>query len=212
MFRLLFLTFHCKTRLPRGQRGDLRDPDDVMMWPLYLLAVLTVFGGLLGMPQFWGDMMEVTESDSLGLFLSGVVAVREPHLIALGVAWQLVGMAFLASLVGFGWAFVLYISRPKLAVLLARVLSIPQYALARKLWVDEIYDTLLVRPLVFLSDRVLFRGIDVGLIDEGLVGGTARAVRGIAAHGLKYAQSGLAQAYLLIMVAGTVALLAYLIG
>ncbi len=212
MFRLLFLTFHGKTRLPRGQRGDLRDPDDVMMWPLYLLAVLTVFGGVLGMPQFWGDMMGVEESDSLGLFLSAVVAVREPHLLDSIAVWQLVGMALASSLVGFGFAFVLYISRPQLADALARVLSFPHRALARKLWVDEIYDAILVRPLVFLSDRVLFQGIDAGLIDRHLVDGTARVVRGIAANGLKHAQSGLAQAYLLIMVAGTVAFLAYLVG
>ncbi len=70
----------------------------------------------------------------------------------------------------------------------------------------------MVRPLVALSDRVLYRGIDVGLIDRRLVEGSANSVWGFAQSGLKYVQSGLAQAYLLMVVAGTVAVLAYLIG
>ena len=49
-----------------------------------------------------------------------------------------------------------------------------------------------------------------GRVEELAANGTARVVRGLAANGLKHAQSGLAQAYLLIMVAGTVAFLAYL--
>ena len=77
---------------------------------------------------------------------------------------------------------------------------------------DEIYDALFVRPLVFVSERVLYRGVDVGLIDRGLVHGTANVVRALAEGGLKHVQSGLAQAYLLMVVAGTVAVLAYLIG
>ena len=71
---------------------------------------------------------------------------------------------------------------------------------------------LVVRPLVALSDRVLYRGIDLGLIDRTLVEGSAKSVWGFAQGGLKHLQSGLAQAYLLVVVAGTVALLAYLIG
>jgi NADH-quinone oxidoreductase subunit L len=212
MFRLLFLTFHGKTRLPRGQRGELDDPADIMLWPLYILAVLAVFGGIFGMPQFWGDRMQIAASDSMGNFLRSVVAVRAPHEVDPAVVWQLVGLAIAASLAGFGVAYVAYISRPKLADKLAPALRVPRRALERKLWVDEIYDTLIVRPLVFLSDRVLYRAIDAGLIDRWLVHGTANAVRGFAESGLKHVQSGLAQAYLLMLVAGTVAVLAYLIG
>jgi NADH-quinone oxidoreductase subunit L len=212
MFRLLFLTFHGKARMPRGTRGDLRDPDDMMMWPLYILAVLAVFGGILGMPQFFGDMMEVEESDSLGHFLASVITVREPHLLDTSRVGQLVGLAVAVSGVGFGLAYLLYISRPQLRERLASFVAVPLRVLERRFFVDEIYDALIVRPLVGLSDRVLYRGIDVRLIDRQLVEGTANAVRGLAANGLKYVHSGLAQAYLFMVVAGTVAVLAYLIG
>ena len=65
------------------------------------------------------------------------------------------------SIAGFGVAYVTYVSRPKLAARLAPLLRLPRRALERKLWVDELYDLLIVRPLVFLSERVLYRGIDV---------------------------------------------------
>ncbi len=211
MFRLLFLTFHGKTRLPRGRRGELDDPEDTMMWPLQILAVLAVLGGIIGLPQFWGDRIGVAESNSLGHFLASVVRLGEPHALDAGVVAQLVGGVLAASITGFGLAYVLYISRPGLREKLEPVLGVPRRVVARRFYVDELYDAVFVRPLVIFSDRVLSRGIDAGLIDGRLVMGSAHAVRGLAAHVLKHLQSGLAQAYLLLMLAGTVALLAYLV-
>jgi hypothetical protein len=53
--------------------------------------------------------------------------------------------------------------------------------------------------------------VDAGLIDGVAVNGSARAVRAFAANGLKYAQSGLAQAYVVTMIIGAVAILGYLL-
>jgi len=68
-----------------------------------------------------------------------------------------------------------------------------------------------VRPLVWVSDRVLFRLLDAGLIDGVAVNGSARTVRAFASNGLKYAQSGLAQAYIFAMIVGAVAIVGYLV-
>ncbi len=212
MFRLLFLTFHGKTRLPRASRAHLDDPGELMMWPLYVLAVLAVLGGIVGMPQFWGNMMQIEASDSLGNFLTSVLTMRAPHEEDPATVWRLVGLTVAFSGVGFAAAYAVYVMRPAGGERVGRALAGPERLLARRFYVDELYDAVVVRPLVFLSDRVLFRGIDAGLIDRVFIEGTARAVRGIAAGGLKYVQSGLTQAYLLLVVAGTVAVLAYLIG
>ena len=75
---------------------------------------------------------------------------------------------------------------------------------------DEIYDAVIVRPLVFVSDKVFFRGIDAGLIDGVGADGSAKAVRGLASGAFKYIQSGLAQGYLFLMVVGTLAIIGYL--
>jgi len=42
--------------------------------------------------------------------------------------------------------------------------------------------------------------------------GTARAVQRLAAQGLKYAQSGLTQSYLVLMLAGAILVVGYLLG
>jgi NADH-quinone oxidoreductase subunit L len=80
-----------------------------------------------------------------------------------------------------------------------------------KYYIDEIYDAAIVRPLVWVSDRVLFRTVDVGLIDGLAINGTANAVRSIAGNGLKYVQSGLTQTYVFLMIAGAVAIITYLL-
>jgi NADH-quinone oxidoreductase subunit L len=211
MFRLFFLTFHGKMRLPRGQRGALDDPDDSMLWPLHILAVLALLGGLVGMPQFWGDLMEIDRSNSLGHFLSSVVVVREAHEPDTALVMQLLGAVLAASVAGFGLAYLLYISRPQLVSRIERFFALPQRVVARRFYVDEMIDLLLVRPLLVFSDRVLFRGVDVGLIDRRIVEGSALAIRALVGSGLKYLHSGLAQSYLLLILAGTVALLVYLV-
>ena len=212
MFRMFFVTFHGRTRLPRELRGGLHDPRDLMLWPMYILAALACVGAVLGVPQFWGDRMQIEDSDSLGHFLAPVVAVPAAHEVDSLRVLGLVGLALAVSIAGASLAYVLYVSRPQVAERLAPAFAWLRIALQRKLWVDEVYDVLVVRPLVALSDRVLYRGIDVGLIDRTLVEGSAKSVWGFAQGGLKHLQSGLAQAYLLVVVAGTVALLAYLIG
>ena len=76
---------------------------------------------------------------------------------------------------------------------------------------DLIQDFAYPLPLVVISDRLLYRGIDVALIDRLLVGGVARSVRALAADGLRYAQSGLVQSYMFLMLLGAVAIAALLL-
>jgi NADH-quinone oxidoreductase subunit L len=82
--------------------------------------------------------------------------------------------------------------------------------LKNKYYLDELYDRAIVHPLVALSERVLYRGVDVRVIDGAVVNGSARAVRALANYGFKYAQSGLTQGYLFVMVLGALVLVAYL--
>ena len=211
LFRMLFLGFHGKTRLPRGRRGELDDPEDGMMWPMQVIAVLAVVGGIIGMPQFWGDLMQIEESDSLGVFLAQVVTLRDlPPVEPVELA-QLMGLALAASGVGFGAAYVFYVSRPQLRDRVRPWLAWPRRVLARGFWLDDVFDFALVKPVVRISDRLLFRGVDLRLFDR-LAEGTGALLRGIAGAGLKHLHSGLAQAYLLFLAAGTVAVLAYLVA
>ena len=64
---------------------------------------------------------------------------------------------------------------------------------------------------VRLSDRVLWRTVDAGLIDGIGVNGLARAVRGLADRVLKHAHSGFAQSYVVLMIVGTIAVVGWLV-
>jgi NADH-quinone oxidoreductase subunit L len=212
MVRLHCLTFYGECRAPLGVREHIHEVGPLLLWPLYGLAFFSIFSGLFGFPQLWGDLLfGIEESDSLGRFLGPVLArVEEPHLdpaTELGMAGSAVAMAAAGATLA-GW---LYVRRPALAGRIAAALAGAHRLLVNKYFVDEVYDALLVRPLVVLSDRVLFRAVDAGIVDGAFVNGTARGVRGLAAHGLKYAQTGLAQSYIFFMIVGAAALVGYLV-
>ena len=51
--------------------------------------------------------------------------------------------------------------------------------LNRKYYVDEIYDALVVRPPIWLSRVILWRGVDQGVVDGAAVNGMAKLSRGL---------------------------------
>jgi NADH-quinone oxidoreductase subunit L len=211
MVRLHCLTFYGECRAAPSVREQVHEVGPWMIWPLYVLAFFAIFSGLFGFPQLWGDMLSVEKSDSLARFLGPVLArVEKQHLdhaTELGMAATAVAVAAL----GAALAWWLYLRRPELPERIAATFKGGHQLLVNKYYVDEIYDALIVRPLVAVSDRVLFRVVDAGVIDGVMVDGTARGVRALAAHGLKYAQSGFAQTYIFFMIAGAAAVVAYLV-
>ena len=62
-----------------------------------------------------------------------------------------------------------------------------------KYYVDEIYDALIVQPIVLLSRFVLWKGVDDALID-GAVNAGSRRIRGVGAI-LQHMQSGTIRNY-----------------
>jgi NADH-quinone oxidoreductase subunit L len=212
MVRLHCLTFYGESRAPASVRDHVHEVGATMLWPLYALAFFSLISGYVGLPQVWGDLVfGIDESDSLGRFLGPVLtAVQKPHFdhaAELGMAASAVSVAGAGAFL----AYWLYVRQPELPGRIARAFAGAHRLLVNKYFVDEIYDRLLVRPLVALSDRVLFRIVDSGIVDGALVNGTARGVRAFAAHGLKYAQSGFAQGYVFFMIAGAAALVGYLV-
>jgi NADH-quinone oxidoreductase subunit L len=210
MFRLLFRTFHGPTRMTSEDHAHVHEPATTVLAPLYVLAVLSAVAGFAGLPQVYGDWLGVSDSNSLANFLAPVVGHAE-HAVEHMTELALALFAVAAALLGLALAFVLYLQRPDLPGRLAQALAAPYRLIRGKYYVDELYDAALVRPLVRLSDAVLFRAVDAGAIDNYAVNGAARAVRAAAADSLKYLQSGLAQGYLIVMMLGTAAILGWLV-
>lgn len=212
MFRLHFRVFFGETRIASSLRSHIREAAPTVTVPLVVLAVLAVIGGYAGLPQVYGDMLGIERSNSLANFLQPAFAGGHAHAVSAATELGLGGIAAALGGAGVLVAFVLYLQRPTLPDRLASTFSGPYRLLAARYWVDELYDRGIVRPLVWLSERVLFRGIDAGLIDGLAVMGTARAVRSLASRGLRRAQTGLAQTYFAFMIAGAAAVVVYLLG
>jgi NADH-quinone oxidoreductase subunit L len=211
MFRLWYLTFMGECRAASDVRNQIEDPNGFVLNPLWVLAFFAAAAGIAGLPQVWGDIIGIEESNSLANFLEPALAGGEPHAIEHSTELWMAASAVAVALAGTGLAWLLYIRKPGVPDRLAAQFSSFYRTLLNKYYVDEFYDAVIVRPLVAVSDRVLFRIVDARLIDGIGANGTARGIRAIAENGLKYAQSGLTQSYVFFMIVGAVAIVCYLL-
>ena len=164
VFRAYFLTFLGKYR---GHHHPHESPL-VMTFPLMVLAALSIGGGFLSVPQWLAPMFPLTEH---GVDLT-------PMLISVGFG---VG--------GIVLAYVMYVLAPGLSDGVKSA-SGPIYTLlANKYYIDELYSAVIVRPLILVSRTVLWRGVDQGLIDTGLVNGLGKVIEAFGSVARRW-QSG----------------------
>ncbi len=216
MARLHFRTFYGESRAPADVRSHVHEPGMVVIGPLLVLALLSIFGGFFGPAAALNPLLGALhiapeDSNSFANFLAHTVHSVHHEVdpsVERGLALVSVG----AAAAGGALAWLLYVQQPALPAVIARGLG-GLYALVRnKYYVDELYDRVLVRPLVAFSDVVLYRGVDAGLIDGVVVNGSARTLRGLTSGVLKHVQSGLAQGYMVWMALGAVLILVWLAG
>jgi len=85
----------------------------------------------------------------------------------------------------------------------------PPRLLEEKYYVDEVYDAAVVQPIKQGSINVLWRFIDVHVID-GAVNGAGH-LASLMGTGLRYLQSGLARSYVAVLVFGALLIIAYFV-
>jgi NADH-quinone oxidoreductase subunit L len=225
MFRLLFLTFHGAPRFDEHATHVHESPKNMLV-PLVILAVLATVGGWFAAPAFWGGVNHFDH------YLDPVFATASEHSATAAPAtavWDTIGAGFASlseeaahraemafagisvaiALVGFLFAWWLYIRSPDKPERMAERLRAPYMLLLNKYYVDELYAAVIVRPLVWLSTRVLWRTVDEGLID-GTVNGVAGTARAAGAE-LRQMQSGNARSYATWIVIGAVAVTGFLL-
>jgi NADH-quinone oxidoreductase subunit L len=210
IFRLLFMTFHGKSRVDSEKARHLHESPTVMTIPMIILAVLAFAGGWSGLPDgfLWGN--------AFSNFLAPIVAppILGAYTKAAGLPGGVVAPAFMLSaittvvaLIGIAIAWLFYIRNPKLPSRLAHGLRGFYQLLLRKFYIDELYNALISRPLFWIADTVLNRGVDAGLINAA-VDGTGLGVEA-SGEGLRKTETGNLQSYALVYLAGAVAIAAY---
>ena len=203
MFRLIYLTFYGKPRYDE-HHVHIHESPWSMLGPLVVLAVLSIVGGWVAAPSFWGGL------DHFAAFLNPVFATHEAaeglseaqaHVLELWLA----GVAVVSAGIGWAVAFWLYLKQPGKPEQLAKSLSGIYTTLYNKYYVDELYAAVIVRPLVWLSENVLWKVIDVEAID-GTVNGIAHGATAVG-DTVRHTQSGNTRSYAVWVVVGALAII-----
>jgi NADH-quinone oxidoreductase subunit L len=199
MARLMVMTFLGENRTGAEEARHLHEAPWIMTGPLVALGALSAIGGMINLPTFVGGH-HALERWLEPVTAAGAVFARAelPH----GTTeLLLVGGAILVGIVGLLLGY-----RATLAGRTTTAREAPEdgglaRVLNRKYYVDEIYDAAIVRPVVWLSRVVLWKGVDQGLVDGAAVNGTARLSRGLGWLGSRL-QTGQVGVYVVLFLVG----------
>ncbi|MGA0593724.1 NADH-quinone oxidoreductase subunit L [Enterovirga sp. CN4-39] len=192
------------SHLEHGDHGHDHQPHEsplVMLIPLGVLAFGAIFAGMIFAPFFIGHDAEQFWRESLGMTQYKVF--EEMHHAPRWVVWS----PFVAMIVGFLLAFLMYIRRPDLPGRAAAQNPILYRFLLNKWYFDEIYDFVFVRGAKWLG-RFLWKQGDGTVIDGlGPDGISARVVD--VTRGVMRLQTGYVYHYAFVMLIGVAALITW---
>ena len=186
MFRLFFISFTGNFRGTEEQKHHLHESPWAMTLPLIILAILSIVGGFVGIPEVISH-----GGDRLTEFLKPVIPIHGGHEVAASTEYMLMGLSsglVLVMIIAAWFVYRNYSAKENTGF--AKVLE-------NKWYVDELYDTIIVKPLHTLGgflDKVFER-----TVVDGLVNGVGKAVN-YGSRQLRLLQSGQVGSYVLLMV------------
>jgi NADH-quinone oxidoreductase subunit L len=200
MFRLLYLTFFGSFRGTEEQKHHLHESPLVMTIPLIVLALLSVVGGFIGIPEVLGG------SNQLAQYLAPVIYSVGPdahHTLSHATEYILMAVSTGLVLVVIFIAYQKYVKKNTVPLAEGQEEGL-QKVVYNKYYIDELYDNIIVKPLYSLSG-FFSKVIDNSLVD-GIVNGVGKSVE-LGSRVLRYTQSGSISAYLFAMVIGIILIL-----
>ena len=186
MFRLLFITFTGTFRGTDAQKHHLHESPVSMTIPLVVLAVLSIIGGFVGIPE-----AIMHGGDKLTAFLSPVIAQHGEHTVSHSTEYMLMGLstALVVVMIIAAW-FVFRNYQRSEATGFGKVLE-------NKWYVDELYEAAFVKPLKRFGS--FLNNVFEKSVVDGLVNGVGKAVN-YSSRQLRLLQSGQVGSYVLLMV------------
>ncbi len=192
MFRLYAMTFLGKFRGSHEQEHHLHESPWQMTFPLIVLAILSVAGGWIGIPEVFAEHAHSLEKFLAPVFADSAKLAEQHHLAASQEYWMM-GVSTLAIILVIIFAVNRY---KKYEASDSEEKGIGKLLL-HKWYVDELYDAIIVNPLQafagFCKNVIEKSGID------GMVNGVGKLV-GYGSRQLRLLQSGQVGNYILIMV------------
>jgi NADH-quinone oxidoreductase subunit L len=201
-FRGIFLTFHGDYRggePPEHGAAHAGKPHEsplVMALPLLILAVPATLAGFINFPSHG--------TEALAHLLEG--ALPESSAAALhheSFNWGIAISSSALAFAGIGLAYAVYQAKAISAESLQKVWGPVHTLVARKYYMDELYENLIVKEGLYNFTTRIGQWIDTNIID-GAVNGAATVARRTG-DGLRWVQSGSVQAYGTVGFAGLIA-------
>ena len=188
MFRLYATTFQGSFRGTPEQEHHLHESPSGITIPLIVLAVLSVVGGFMGIPEVFS-----ADSHWLEHFLSPIIAKSESaHALSHSTEYMLMGISVAIALIAILFAWTKYSRKPEMAEATGA-----GKLFANKWYIDELYDTVIANPVQKLGS--FFNNIiEKGVID-GIVNGVGKGIQ-YAGRQIRLVQSGQVGNYILLMV------------
>ncbi len=200
--RLMFMTFHGKTRASHEVMHHAHESPPVMLWPLVVLATGAVVAGFLGFNLFVGAGREAFWREAI-LVLPGHDSLEAAEHLPFWVG----KLPLAVGVFGFAVSWACYVWRPGIPAWVARRFEPIYLFLLNKWYFDELYDFLFVRPAFWLG-RVLWKKGDGAVIDGLGPDGFASTTRGLSVLASRL-QTGYLYHYAFAMLIGVVALVSW---
>ena len=214
MFRLMYMTFygdyrgeatsgHDDAHGHAGQgHGTPHESPMIMLVPLMILAVLSFVGGWVGIHGRFEQFLAP-------VFASKDLVEHGPEAGSRALEVSLMTASVVAAVLGWVLARLLYQQRQDLPQKIADTLGGFYDAVVHKYYIDEIYAALFVKPLVDGSTRILWHGVDQGVIDAA-VNDAADGANHVS-DAARHMQSGNLRSYAGWIAAGGAVVIAYMI-
>ncbi len=210
MFRALSMTFLGKSRVQPETAQHLHESSSKMTIPMMVLAFFSVVAGWVSWPKALGG------SEAFNRYLDPVFSpataalrsISPERAAAISSGW-LMAFSLLAAIIGLGLALWWYLKSTSIPEQLAERYAEIYKVLTHKYYVDEFYDWLIVRPLLTISDKFLWRIVDAGAIDNVMVNGAGDSTAEVGGV-LRRLQSGNISSYATWVLLGAVLWLLYL--
>ena len=159
-WRLVFLTFHGKTRASDEVISHIHESPNIMLFPLFILFLGAIFSGYLfydsfidhGFKEFWASSIFILKDNHI---------LEEIHHVSYLIKWSPTIMMVL----GVSLSYYLYVKNPKIPSKMASEHEVLYNFLLNKWYFDEIYNFIFVKPVIKIG-KIFWKSGDENIINR----------------------------------------------
>lgn len=202
-WRLIFMTFHGKTRATPEVLHHIHESSTVMLIPLFVLSIGALFAGVIFQPYFVGNFYSDFWRGAIFTSAQNHI-LHEAHNSPLWVKWS----PFIVMVIGFVLAYIFYLVATALPKKLADALPNLYNFLLNKWYFDELYNAIFLKP-AFAIGRFFWKIGDSKIIDGLGPNGIAARVVDVTNRVVKL-QTGYLYHYAFVMIIGIAVLITWM--